>query len=315
MNALAAAAGVVADRYLGEPPSPWHPVVWYGTVMTKAEHHLYRDRRSSGVAFTALGMSVGVGAGLVLRRAIGPRAATLAATSICIAGNMLDAEARTIAQFLTTADLPAARARLRSLAGRTATDLDEHEICRAVVESLAENGVDAVAASVFWAAVGGAPAVFAHRAINTVDAMVGHHSDRYENFGWASARLDDVVNFLPARLMAVAVAAVTPAKAKEVWRIVRRDARAHPSPNGGVIEAAFAAALDVRLGGINVYGDTVENRGTLGDGAPADANTVARAIRLRQYATTAVAGGLVATQVAARVLKRRRCGERFRRTS
>jgi adenosylcobinamide-phosphate synthase len=315
VNALAAAAGIVADRYLGEPPSRWHPVVWYGTAMTRAEQHLYRDQRSSGVAFTAFGVGLGVGTGVALRRVVGPTVATIVATSISVAGNMLDAEARTIAAFLSAADLPAARARLRSLAGRTATDLDETEICRAIVESLAENGVDAVAASVFWAAVGGAPAVFAHRAINTLDAMIGHHSDRYEHFGWASARLDDVVNFLPARLMAVGVAAVSPAKAKEVWRIVRRDAGAHPSPNGGIIEAAFAAALEVKLGGTNLYGDTAEDRGTLGDGEAADAQTVVRAIRLRQRATAAMAGGLVATQVAALVLKRRRCGAPFRRTS
>jgi adenosylcobinamide-phosphate synthase len=306
VNALAAAAGIIVDRYLGEPPSRWHPVVWYGNAMTKAELRLYRNRRRDGVAFTALGVSLGIGTGTALRRAIGPRAATAVATSICVAGNMLDAEARTIAAFLKADDLPAARARLRSLAGRTATDLDEHEICRAIVESLAENGVDAVAASVFWAAVGGAPAVFAHRAINTLDAMVGHHTDRYEHFGWASARLDDVVNFLPARLLAAGVAVVSPARAKDVWRIVRRDAAAHPSPNGGVIEAAFAGALDLKLGGSNVYDDTIEDRGTLGDGAPADAHTVARAIRLRQHATTAMAGGLVAAQVVARVLSRRR---------
>jgi adenosylcobinamide-phosphate synthase len=274
--------------------------------MTKAHRRLYRDRRSNGVAFTALGVSLGIGTGMALRRVVGPTAATVVATSICVAGNMLDAEARTIAAFLSADDLSAARSRLRSLAGRTATNLEEHEICRAIVESLAENGVDAVAASVFWAAIGGAPAVFAHRAINTLDAMVGHHTDRYEHFGWASARLDDVVNFLPARLLAAGVAVVSPAKAKEVWRIVRRDAGAHPSPNGGIIEAAFAAALDVKLGGTNVYGDTIEDRGTLGDGTPADAHTVAHAIHLRQRSTAAMTAGLVAAQTAAFVLRHRR---------
>jgi adenosylcobinamide-phosphate synthase len=305
LNALAAAGGIVVDRYLGEPPTLLHPVVWYGKAMTKAEALLYRDRRRNGAAFTAMGVGLGVGTGIVLRRAVGSKVATIVATSVCVAGHMLDAEANAVVQHLVIGDLAAGRTRLRSLAGRTATDLDEHEICRAVVESLAENGVDAVAASVFWAAIGGAPAVLAHRAVNTLDAMVGHHSERYGRFGWASARLDDVVNFVPARLMAVAVAAVTPTRAKQVWQIVRRDAKAHPSPNGGVIEAAFAAALDVQLGGTNVYGETVEDRGTLGDGAPPDAAAVARAIRLRRRATAAMAAGLAGVQVSAVALKRR----------
>ena len=156
---------------------------------------------------------------------------------------------------------------------------------RAVVETVAENTVDAVTAPLWWATIGGAPAVLAHRAINTLDAMVGHRNERYRQFGWASARADDVVNWIPARLTAVAVAAVRPRRAAAIARTVRRDAPRHPSPNGGVVEAAFAAALDVRLGGTNTYGDVVEDRGTLGDGRPPTPDDGVAAIRLARDAT------------------------------
>jgi adenosylcobinamide-phosphate synthase len=293
MSALAAAAGVAADRLLGEPPVRWHPVARYGQLMLAVERRLYADRRRNGVLFALVGATVAGGVGLALRRAVGPTAATALATAVCVAGRMLDDEARAIAALLPDR-LPEARERVRSLVGRDTADLDAAEISRAVIESVAENCVDAVTASLCWAAVGGAPAVLAHRAVNTLDAMVGHHDARYERFGWASARLDDAINWLPARLTGAAVAVVRPSTATTVWRVVRRDAPQHPAPNGGIVEAAFAAALDVRLGGINRYDHDVEDRGTLGDGRTPEPNDVAAAVRLRRHATTAVATALVA---------------------
>ena len=135
--------------------------------------------------------------------------------------------------------------------------------------------------------------------------MVGHRDDRYARFGWASARLDDLVNFVPARLTALAVACVRPGAAATVWRIVRRDAPAHPSPNGGVVEAAFAAALGVRLGGENRYGDVVEDRGTLGDGRPPGPGDIAAAVRLRRHATAAFALGAIGLQLVVHASRRR----------
>jgi adenosylcobinamide-phosphate synthase len=219
---------------------------------------------------------------------------------------MLDDEAIHIARLLQGGDLDAARRHVRSLVGRTTEHLDEHEISRAVIESVAENSVDAVSASMFWGSIGGAPGVVAHRAVNTLDAMVGHHDHRYQRFGWASARLDDVLNFLPARLTVVAVAAVRPRRAGAIWRIVRRDARRHPSPNGGIIEAAFAAALDVRLGGVNRYGDAVEDRGTLGDGPLSSPSDISSAVRLRRHAIAVGALALVVIDAAVRVASTRR---------
>lgn len=297
MTAHPAAAGVLLDHLLGEPPVRWHPVVWFGSAMRVLEDRLYADRRLSGVVFTTIGVSAGVGSGLALRAAVGRPLATTIATTVCVAGRMLDDEARSVARLVEHGDLPAARTAVRSLVGRTTEGLDTSDLSRAVVESLAENGVDAVTSSLFWATVGGAPAVLAHRAVNTLDAMVGHHNPRYERFGWASARLDDLANFVPARLTAIAVALVRPARTRSIWHTIRRDAAQHPSPNGGVIEAAFAAALDVRLGGTNRYVDRLEHRGTLGHGPPPSTRTIADAIRLRRHATAATAallGALVA---------------------
>ena len=168
-------------------------------------------------------------------------------------------------------------------------ELDEAGISRAVVESVAENCVDAVVAPAFWALVAGGAGVAAHRAVNTLDAMVGHRSPRYRRFGWASARLDDVAAWVPARLAALAVAAVRPARAGAVWRAVRHQAPAHPSPNGGVVEAAFAAALGVTLGGRNRYGERVEHRPLLGTGPPAGPRDVERAVVLLGHVTAAIA--------------------------
>lgn len=293
MIPLAAVAGIAADQLLGEPPARVHPVVWFGSAIRRVEDRVYRDDRRAGVVLLAAGLGLSVGTGLVLDRLLGRRLATVVATGLCAAGKMLDEEGLAIGRLLERGDLTGARLRLPSLVGRLADDLDETEISRAVIESLAENSVDAITSSLVWAAVGGAPAVLAHRAINTLDAMVGHRSTRYVRFGWASARLDDVVNYVPARLGAVAVALVRPRRAAAIVHTIRRDSPRHPSPNGGVIEAAFAAALDIRLGGTNRYASGVEDRGTLGDGPPPRPDHIRAAVTLRRRATLAL-GGVVA---------------------
>jgi adenosylcobinamide-phosphate synthase len=283
VNARGAAGGALLDQIVGEPFGRWHPVAGYGTLMQRLESHCYRNRRANGVAFAGAGAGLGVGVGLGLRRVIGPTAATIVASAVCVAGKMLDGEAQRVGDSLRRGELDRARRQVRSLVGRNTADLDASEISRAVIESVAENCVDAVTASLFWATLGGAPAVLAHR------AMVGHHDERYEHFGWASARLDDLINYVPARLTALAVLAARPRAAIRIGRIVRRDAGRHPSPNGGVVEAAFAGALGVTLGGVNRYGDEVEDRGTLGDGPSPTPADIAGAIRLRRQVTAVVA--------------------------
>ena len=279
-RSLAVAVGFGIDRVLGEPPVWVHPVVGFGWLMKRLEGWIYQDTRSAGIAMGVAGAGVGIGIGVLGTRLLGPHVATTLAVATAVAGKMLADEALIVGSALERCDLQTSRERMISLVGRSTNDLNEAEISRAVIESLAENTVDAVIASLVMASIGGAPLVLAHRAVNTLDAMVGHHSLRYENFGWASARLDDVANWVPARVAAVAVAVVTPAKARAIWGVVRRDAGQHPSPNGGVIEAAFAAALNVQLGGTNRYGDRIEERGVLGDGRVAGVSDISRAVKL-----------------------------------
>jgi len=306
VTAIAAGVGVVADRLFGEPPTRWHPVAWFGSTMNAIESRCWTDDRRYGIGYTAIGVAIGVAPAVVLRRIVGSSSATVIASGIAIAGAMLEREALGVADAMIVNDVNGARRLLGRLVGRSTESLDETEIARAVIETVAENTVDAVTASIFWAWVAGAPGVLAHRAINTMDAMIGHRSARFERFGWASARLDDAANWIPARLTAVVVAVASPARAVDVWRTVRRDAGQHPSPNGGVIESAFAASLGVRLGGTNVYGDMVEFRGQLGTGRAATAHDVGRAVGLARR----VVGGFVIGGIFADM-----CVRRVRRTS
>lgn len=293
MNSIAAGAGLGIDRLLGEPPSRWHPVAWFGTAMSALEGSIHADRRGRGLGYTLCGLTLASAPALVVRRLLGPWVATVVAVGVASAGAMLESEAHGVADRLIADDLSGAREQVARIVGRSTSQLDATDVARAVVETIAENTVDAVTASIFWASVAGAPGATAHRAINTMDAMVGHRTPRHERFGWASARLDDAANWIPARLTALAVMIVTPHRALEIARTIHRDAGRHPSPNGGVVEAAFAAALGVRLGGSNVYGGVVEDRGDLGTGRPVEPADVRRATLLARRATFVFAAGCI----------------------
>jgi adenosylcobinamide-phosphate synthase len=269
----AVAAGLAADRLLGEPPAAVHPVVAFGRAMRAVEGVLHRDSRAAGVAHATVGVGLGIAAGRLVRSAA-------VATWLAVAGRALERAALEVAAALDAGDVDRARALLPALVGRDPADLDEKEVARAVVESVAENTVDAVVAPACWALVAGAPGALGYRAVNTLDAMVGHRSPRYERYGWASARLDDLAGWVPARVTAALVAAARPRSAAAVWTAVRTQAPAHPSPNAGVAEAAFAAALGLRLGGQSRYGDRVEIRPPLGTGRPAETADIARAVAL-----------------------------------
>jgi adenosylcobinamide-phosphate synthase len=294
-RATGAAAGLLADRLLGEPRFSPHPVSAFGSAMAALERHVWRDDRLAGVLHAATGTGVGLAAGVVMRSVLGAGLpSTAAATYLCVAGRGLADAATGVAAAVETGDLDQARARLPALVGREPDDLDEKEIIRAVVESVAENTVDAVVAPLLWAAAAGAPGVLGHRAVNTVDAMIGQRSARYRRYGWAGARLDDAAAWVPARVTAAAVAAVRPCSASAVWNAVHHDAPRHPSPNAGVAEAAFAAALGLRLGGDSRYGDRVETRPPLGLGRPPELADVGEAVRLASHVGTAVAVAVVA---------------------
>jgi adenosylcobinamide-phosphate synthase len=197
-----------------------------------------------------------------------------------------------MADRLETGDIAGARAVLPSLCGRDPAALDGPGLVRAACESMAENTSDATVAALIWVAVAGVPGVLAYRGINTLDAMIGNRSMRYLRFGWAAARLDDVANYLPARVTGVLVALCAPLVGGSVTRALEawwRDAGRHPSPNAGVVEAAFAGALGVRLGGPTQYRHELEIRPTLGDGRDPDVDDLHRAVRLSRVVQAAAA--------------------------
>ena len=299
LQCASAAAAVVLDHLVGDPPDRLHPVAWFGRAMARREAAAWSDDRLSGVRH--------LGAGLLLAalpvaalRAGARRAGRFAVdgafcvlvVAVTLGARSLDRRASEIAEALERGQIERARQLLPALAGRDAGGLDEAEIARAVVESVAENTVDAAVAPLLWAALAGPVGAAAYRALNTLDAMVGYRSERYRRFGWASARADDVANFVPARLGALAVALCSPSKALDIVRAVRRQAPGHPSPNAGVVEAAFAAALGLRLGGTNRYGGVVEHRVALGDGRAPAAPDIARARLLARRVIVLVAGAL-----------------------
>jgi adenosylcobinamide-phosphate synthase len=226
-----------------------------------------------------------------------------------LGGRSLGREAEAVSGHLAERDLPAARRRLTHLVGRDTDALDESEISRAVIESVAENTSDAVVAPLLAGAFAGVPGLLVYRAANTLDAMVGHRGERYDRFGRASARLDDLLNLVPSRVAALLAATLAPAvggdtkRALDVWR---RDAPHHPSPNAGPVEAAFAGALDVQLGGVNMYSDRVEDRHTLGDGRAVEPEDIARSVRLAELVGAAALG--IAALIAGRPSRRRPAG-------
>lgn len=287
LSAAGIALGFVADRVLGDPRRG-HPVAGFGLFATRLEASTYADRRLAGAAHVGVLVGGVTALGVVAESLTRPRPvafllATAGATWAVLGGRSLQREAMTIATQLGADDLAAARVQVRNLVGRETSGLTSAEVARAGLESVAENTADAVVAPLFWGAVAGIPGLIGYRAVNTLDAMIGHRSTRYENFGWAAARLDDLANWLPARmagLITVAVAPMINGNSRATWMIMVRDSPQHPSPNAGVVEAAFAGALGVRLGGSNVYSGLVEDRGTLGDGPPADVPDLARATRL-----------------------------------
>ncbi len=289
------ALGSLLDAWLGDPRR-WHPVAGFGRLAGWLEQRTYADRRSAGVVHVAVLVGTTAGFGWALERWAAGRpvrqvAVTAAATWAVLGGRSLRREAATISAQLSADDLPAARLQLRNLVGRETAALPAEEIARACIESVAENTSDAVVAPLLWGAAAGVPGLLGYRAVNTLDAMIGHRSARYRHFGWAAARLDDVANWLPARVAGWAAAVSAPlvgGSPRAARRAVRRDAGQHPSPNAGVVEAAFAGALGVRLGGCNVYAGAVEDRGVLGDGRPVAVPDIARANALAA-STSAVA--------------------------
>ncbi|WP_280423400.1 cobalamin biosynthesis protein [Nocardia carnea] len=295
-NGVSTAAGLLAgfalDRLFGDPQRG-HPVAGFGMLAASLETVTYADRRRAGIVHEVVLVGATVGVGLAVR--CGGTLPMALATWTVLGGRSLARTGYAMADRLESGDVAGARALLPALCGRDPEVLDADGLARAALESIAENTSDAAVAPLLWGAVAGVPGLLGYRAVNTLDAMIGYRNERYRRFGWAAARVDDVANLLPARVTGLLTAMVAPAfggRPSEVVRTWRRDAGRHPSPNAGVVEAATAGALGIRLGGRTEYRHGVEQRPELGDGrAPAVAD-LRRAVRLSeqvQYAALAAA--------------------------
>jgi len=301
-RAWGAAAALALDQALGEPPVPdrWHPVSLFGSGVAALERRLYDDRPGPGAVLAGAGVGAAALAGALLR-------SPAAAGYLACGGRALHDAAAAVGRALGDGDLAEARNLLPSLVGRDPAGLDEAGIARAVVESVAENTTDAIVAPALWTLAAGAAGAFVHRAGDTLDSMVGYRDRTYRRFGTAAARLDDALAWAPARATAGLVALARPRRAGEVARAVRQDAPAHPSPNAGVAEAAFAAALDLQLGGgRNRYGDVMEARAPLGRGRAPEAADIPAAVALSRDVTWLLAGMLAAGGLAGRARARAR---------
>lgn len=300
------ALALVIEALIGYPAPLYrfagHPVTWIGRTLASLDRRLNREdeprrtRRRKGTAATValLGLCILPAAAIQsLAFAILPPAAAVIVVAIfastLLAQRSLDSHARAVADALRRDGLDAGRRAVAMIVGRETSTLDEAGVTRAAIESLAENFADGVVAPALYIAVLGLPGGAAYKAINTADSMIGHRTPRHEAFGFAAAKLDDLVNWPAARLSAlwiVLAAAILPgASGRDAWRIMRRDSTGHPSPNAGWPEAAMAGALGIRLGGPRTYvGKTVADR-TIGDGTAAvDAGAIAKALRLYRLA-------------------------------
>lgn len=297
VRAAGIAVGYGADLAFGDPRGG-HPVAGFGRGAAAFERLSYADSRAAGAAHTGALLAALAVLGLIVEHAARRRGAlwgvttTAAATFVALGGTSLCRTGQQMADLLTAGDVSGARRLLPSLCGRDPAVLDSDGLTRAALESVAENTSDAQVAPLVWVAVAGIPAVLVYRGTNTLDAMIGNRSPRYVRFGWAAARFDDAVNFAAARLTAVLVVMCSPlvggspAGAVRAWR---GDAARHPSPNAGVVEAAFAGALGLRLGGPTQYAHELEIRPTLGDGRRPDVSDLSRAVRLSRAVQAAAA--------------------------
>lgn len=296
--------GWLLDLLLGDPAP--HPVAGIGRLIARLEARLPR-RRGAGVLLVVLvaGGTWALSWGAVaLAARLHPLLGVLASGVLffsAMALRTLDREARAVAKVLASGDLPAARRQVGRLVGRDTEGLDAAGVARSAVESVAESSVDGVTAPLFFAVLGGGPLAMAYRAVNTLDSTVGHLDERHREIGWASARLDDALNWIPARVtggLLVLSAALCGEDAAGAWRVFRRDRLRHASPNAGHPEAAMAGALGLRLGGPLSYGGEVQDKPWIGDGSgAAEAEHILRGMCLVHAASVLALGACLALTI------------------
>ena len=278
---LTALLGVLLDRLLGEPRR-WHPLVGFGRLVQRVEANLYGDSRLRGAIAVALLVGGFALAALLAQRSLGSWAWLLnvALLYLAIGATSLDQHAAQVRRALDAGDLDAARRSVARMVSRDTADMDETAVARAALESVLENGCDAVFGALFWFFVAGVSGVVVYRLANTLDAMWGYKTDRYRYFGWAAARLDDLLNWIPARLTALTY--VLLGNACTAWHCWRSQAAGWESPNAGPVMAAGAGALTVQLGGPAMYHGQLEFRPPLGAGRAPQAADIARTTALVQ---------------------------------
>ena len=312
---LIALLAIAVDALVGDPARLPHPVVGIGKLISRLERLLLRTglppaalrARGTALALTVTVVSGGLAwAAVALAASVHPWlgiAANVWLVSTTLAVKGLKQAAWRVYEPLKQGNLPEAREQVRWIVGRDTDDLSEKEVTRAAVETVAENTVDAFVSPLFFALLGGAPLAMLYRAANTLDSMVGYRNDKYRYFGWASARLDDALNWLPARaagwLLALAAAARKGASAAAARRAVRRFAKLHPSPNSGIPESAVAGALGVELGGTNRYGGVPSERARMGwPTRELRADDIADAVGMLYGVRYWIAGGLLCAWLA-----------------
>jgi len=286
------AGALLVEGVVGWPRRLSHPVAWIGALIAALERQWNgaerpeRTRRILGAAVMMILMMVagGAGWGVQALAAVSPLWPGVALLLVCgatgLAARSLFDHVRAVAQPLKAGDLLAARLAVGMIVGRDVEAMDENEVATAALESLAESFCDGVVAPVFWFVTGGLPGLFVYKAINTADSMIGHREPRWRAFGWAAARADDVMNWIPARIAGVLIALA----GGQGWRIMWRDAGKHASPNAGWSEAAMAGALRVRLGGPVRYDGVMTDRPVFGDWAPPSAHDLKRGLKVYSLA-------------------------------
>jgi adenosylcobinamide-phosphate synthase len=294
---------LLVDALFGEPPEIVHPTVLMGRLVLRFERRALtlKDARRTRLAGLFLAVALPLLSFTLARTALrlapprlrSPFEVGLLSTALSMRG--LARAALAVERELESGDLKTARARVGELVGRDTAHLSPSEVARAAIESVAENTSDGVIAPMLYGLLWGAPGALAYKAVNTLDSMVGHPQSPYKDLGWASARLDDLANLLPARLTALSTAAVSARRAAALTAAHRYGPMAK-SPNAGWAEAAFAGALGLRLGGTNSYGGVLRQGPILGNGHPPEAADIRQAVRLMRRICLLFAGlALVAT--------------------
>ncbi|OAF10598.1 cobalamin biosynthesis protein [Bradyrhizobium centrolobii] len=276
----AMAVAMAVDALVGWPS--WlfarigHPVTWIGRLITAVDTAWNRPsdppalRCAAGVAGALVVIALSAALGWLLQSMLSSGWIQIVLVGVfawpLVALRSLGDHVAAVADPLQVGDVAGARAAVSRIVGRDPAALDEAGIARAAIESLAENASDGIVAPVFWGALFGLPGIFGYKAINTLDSMIGHRTERHEAFGWAAARIDDAANFIPARLTGFLFVLLTPRRSAAL-ACMTRDARRHRSPNAGWPEAAMAGALGVRLSGPRIYHGSSTNEPWLNEGA------------------------------------------------